>query len=80
MKQAKTQYEVVKGIVVDKKIRFGKPVIAGTRVPVDVVLGKLAGGMSFQEVIKEYDLTKTDILNALNYAARLISKESIIAV
>lgn len=78
MKANKTQYEMTRGIVVDKKIRFGKPVIKGTRVPVDLIIGKLAGGMTFQEVIKEYGLTKTDLLNALNYAARLISKENII--
>ena len=31
-------------IVVDKNIRHGKPVIRGTRVPVDILLGSLAGG------------------------------------
>jgi len=33
--------EVAPRIVVDEKVRFGRPVIAGTRVPVDVVVGKL---------------------------------------
>ncbi|RLI83526.1 hypothetical protein DRP04_01110, partial [Archaeoglobales archaeon] len=37
-------------IVIDSKIRHGKPVIRGTRVPVDVILGSLAGGMSVEEV------------------------------
>ncbi len=37
--------EIAHRIVVDEKIRFGKPVIEGTRVPVDLILGKLAGGI-----------------------------------
>ena len=31
-------------IVIDKDIRHGKPVIRGTRVPIDIILGALAGG------------------------------------
>ncbi|MEE9150364.1 MAG: DUF433 domain-containing protein [Thermoplasmata archaeon] len=34
-------------IIIDKNIRHGKPVIRGTRVPVDIILGSLAGGMSY---------------------------------
>jgi uncharacterized protein (DUF433 family) len=37
-------------IVVDERVRFGKPLIEGTRVPVDVVLGKLAAGLAAEEV------------------------------
>ena len=39
-------------IVVDERVRFGKPVIEGTRVPVDVVLGKLAAGMTSEAVAR----------------------------
>ena len=35
--------EIAPRIVVDEQVRFGKPVIEGTRVPVDLVVGKLAG-------------------------------------
>ncbi len=45
-------------IVVDQRVRFGKPVIKGTRVPVELVVGKLAGGMTIEEVMAEYDLNK----------------------
>jgi uncharacterized protein (DUF433 family) len=62
--------EIAPRIVVDEEVRFGKPVIKGTRVPVELVVGKLAGGMTFEEVMKEYDLTKRDILAALDYAAK----------
>jgi uncharacterized protein (DUF433 family) len=57
--------EIARDIVVDAKVRFGKPVIKGTRVPVDLVVGKLAGGMTVETVMKEYDLKRKDILNAL---------------
>ena len=40
--------EIAPRISVDERVRFGKPVIAGTRVPVDLVLGKLAGGMTYE--------------------------------
>ena len=62
--------EIAPGIEVNEKLRFGKPVIKGTRVPVDLILGKLAGGMTYEEVMAEYDITKEDILSALRYASR----------
>jgi len=72
--------EIAKRIVVDEKIRFGKPVIKGTRIPVELVVGKLAGGMSFEEIMHEYDLAKPDILAALHYAAEVLSQEHVRAV
>jgi uncharacterized protein (DUF433 family) len=69
--------EIAPGIVIDREVRFGKPVIKGTRVPVDLVIGKLAGGMTTEEVMKEYDLQKEDVLNALSYAAELMREEEI---
>lgn len=62
-------HEIAPRIVVDEAIRFGRPVIRGTRVPVDLVVGKLAGGMTMDEVAAEYDLAGQDILAALAYAA-----------
>ncbi len=69
--------EIAPRITVDEKVRFGKPVIKGTRVPVDLVLGKLAGGMKIEEVMEEYGITKEDILAVLNYAAKVLSREEI---
>jgi uncharacterized protein (DUF433 family) len=40
-------------IVLDPMICHGKPVIRGTRVPVTIVVGSLAGGMTFDEVQRE---------------------------
>jgi uncharacterized protein (DUF433 family) len=64
-------------IVVDPKVRHGKPVIKGTRVSVDIILGSLAGGMSVEEVADEYGITRDDVLAAIEYAAKLISMEEI---
>jgi uncharacterized protein (DUF433 family) len=69
--------ELAPRITVDKAVRFGKPVIKGTRVPVDLVLGKLAGGMTYEEVIAEYGILKEDILAALDYAAKHLSEEEV---
>ena len=67
-------------ITTDPNIVLGKPVIKGTRVPVDLILGKLAGGMTYEEVMAEYELTKEDILAALDYAAKHLSDEEVRAV
>ena len=63
-------------IVIDpKKICHGKPVIRGTRTPVAIVVGSLAGGMSFEDVQREYDLTIEDIRAALKFAGELVDQE-----
>ena len=64
-------------IIIDPEIRHGKPVIKGTKVPVDVILGSLAGGMSVEEVAKEYGISKEDVLAAIEYAAKIVAKEEI---
>ena len=51
----------------DKKVRFGKPIIKGTRMTVDEVLGALAGGMTYEEIEKEYGVKKEGVLAALNF-------------
>ena len=55
----------------------GKPVIKGTRVPVDVVLGSLIGGMTYEEVEKEYGVKRDDIIAAIEYAAKFVIGEEI---
>lgn len=64
-------------ITIDPKVKFGKPVIAGTRVPVDLIVGKIAGGMTIEEVEKEYDLTRKQVLAALGYAADIVASEEV---
>jgi uncharacterized protein (DUF433 family) len=58
-------------IVIDPEIQHGKPVIRGTRVPVARIIGGLAGGMTKDEIMREYEVTEEDIEAALSYAARM---------
>ena len=69
--------EIAPRINVDEKVRFGKPVITGTRVSVDLILGKLAGGMTYEKVMVEYEITREDILAAFDYAAKTLASEEI---
>ncbi|MCL0036055.1 DUF433 domain-containing protein [Dehalococcoidia bacterium] len=69
--------EIAPGVEVNERIRFGKPVVKGTRVPVELILGKLAGGMGFEEVMREYEITLEDILAALDYASKVVGQEQI---
>jgi uncharacterized protein (DUF433 family) len=62
-------------VVIDPGTCHGKPVIRGTRTPVAVVVGSLAGGMSFEEVMAEYDLTIEDVRAALKFAGELVEQE-----
>ena len=62
----------------DPEIAHGKPVIEGTRVPVEKVLGSLAGGMDAGDVAEECGLEREDILAAIGYAARMLAEEDII--
>ena len=64
-------------VIIDQEIRHGKPVIKGTRVPVDVILGSLAGGMEIQEIADEYGIDKKDMQAAIEYAAKIVAKEEI---
>jgi len=57
-------------IIRDAGIRFGKPCIKGTRIAVCDVLGWLAAGMSFDEIIDDFpELTEFDIRACLAFAA-----------
>lgn len=63
-------------VILDPNICHGKPVIRGTRVPVTIVVGSLAGGMTFEEIQREYDLTAEDIRAALKFVSELAEQES----
>ena len=67
--------KIVERIVIDPRIQHGKPVIRGTRVPVARVIAELAGGMTREEVMREYDITAEDVAAALAYAADLVEAD-----
>jgi uncharacterized protein (DUF433 family) len=56
-------------IVIDPKIHHSKPVIRGTRVPVERIIGSLDGGMLREVIIQEYGITEEDINAALAFMA-----------
>ncbi|MFM8330496.1 MAG: DUF433 domain-containing protein [Candidatus Methylumidiphilus sp.] len=63
-------------IQIDPTSCHGRPFIQGTRVPVSIVVGSLAAGMAIEDVQREYDLTRDDILAALAFANDLVQQES----
>jgi uncharacterized protein (DUF433 family) len=66
-------------ISVDPNIHFGKPCIAGTRIPVQNVLELVREGIAFQEIIRDYypDLEQEDIRACVQYAMDVIAAEDI---
>jgi uncharacterized protein (DUF433 family) len=57
-------------ITIDPKIMGGKPVITGTRIPVDKILRELGNGLSYDDMLREYPrLTRADLLAAQRFAA-----------
>lgn len=53
------------------KIMMGKPVVAGTRITVELILEKLAAGESIEQLLAEYlTLTEESVYAALDFAAQ----------
>ncbi|MDZ7363108.1 MAG: DUF433 domain-containing protein [candidate division KSB1 bacterium] len=68
-------------IFLNPKIMVGKPVIRGTRIPVELIIKMLAQGISEKEILREYPrLKKDDIKAALAYAAIVLGNEEVFAV
>lgn len=58
-------------IQLDPAIMMGKPVIAGTRITVELILEKLAAGESVDQILESYPrLTRESVLAALDFAAQ----------
>ncbi len=66
-------------ITVDTKVHFGKPCVAGTRIPVENVLELVYQGIPFKEIVEKYypDLEIEDIKACIEYAIELIRSEEI---
>lgn len=68
-----TAETLINRIEINPKVLFGKPVIRGTRISVEQILGMLAGGMTTEEIIEDFPhLTERDIRAAVFYATELI--------
>jgi len=66
-------------IIVNSRIHFGKPCVAGTRITVQSVLELIDDGLSFAEIAKDYypALQEDDIHACLRYAIALVAAEDI---
>ena len=68
-------------IEIDPKVMLGKPVIRGTRIPVELVLRKLAEGATEADLLDAYPgLTREDIQAAIGYAADTLANEETLIV
>ena len=63
-------------IVSDPNILVGKPVIKGTRISVELILGWLANGWTYEQLLEAYPhITREDILGVLAFAAERLREE-----
>lgn len=64
-------------IAVDPNVHFGKPCVAGTRIPVRDVLELLQAGHSFETIVTDYypDLEEADVQACVQYAIDTIDAE-----
>jgi uncharacterized protein (DUF433 family) len=63
-------------IISDPKIMMGKPVVAGTRITVELILEKLASGEPIEQIVEAYPrLTRDSVLAALEYANRVLRSD-----
>ncbi len=68
-------------ITLDPQVLAGKPIIKGTRISVELVIGLLAQGWTQAEVLENYPgLSREDILACLGYAADIIEEERVFPV
>lgn len=65
-------------IVVDPHVLVGKPVVRGTRLAVEFILGLLAGGWSYEDILGNCPgLTREDIQACLAYATEVVRSERV---
>ncbi len=68
-------------ISIDPDVLVGKPVIKGTRLSVEFIVGLLAQGWSVDDVLDEYDhITRDDVLACLAYAHELLAEEKLYSI
>lgn len=67
-------------ITSDPAVLVGKPVIKGTRISVELILGWLANGWTYEQILESYPhITREDILAALAFAEEMMRDEQYIA-
>lgn len=66
-----TRDELLNRISIDPRVCFGKPCVRGRRIWVSLVLDFLASGMTTEDVMREYDLQREDVLACIAYGAEM---------
>jgi len=70
---------IIDRIEINPDVMLGKPVIRGTRVPVELIIRKLAEGATEADLLDAYPrLTRDDVRAALAYAADSLAHETIV--
>ncbi len=68
-------------VVIEPDLHHGDPCIKGTRIPVSVIVGSLADGLSYDQIRAEYpQLTLEDIQAALAYAAEVVHQDLFVPI
>jgi uncharacterized protein (DUF433 family) len=68
-------------IVCDPAVMMGKPVVAGTRITVELILEKLANGESVEQIVQAHPrLTAQSVLAAIDYAKRVLNSDEVYPV
>ena len=68
-------------IEVNPRVMLGKPVIRGTRIPVELLLRKLADGATEADLLEAYPrLTRDDLHAAMRYAADTLAHEQVVFI
>jgi uncharacterized protein (DUF433 family) len=67
-------------IAINPKVMGGKPVIKGTRVPLQTIVGAPAAGDDIQTVCQEFRLEEADVRAALAYATEVLKDERVYAL
>ncbi len=72
---------VYERIAIDPKVMSGKPVIRGTRIPVELIVRMVGQGIGDEEILREYPrLAREDILAAVSYAADVVAGEDVFTI
>jgi uncharacterized protein (DUF433 family) len=71
--------ELLSRITINSSVMVGKPVIKGTRLTVQFILGLLAHGASYEEILSEYEgLSREDILACILFASQTLDWTSFV--
>jgi uncharacterized protein (DUF433 family) len=68
----------IQTIVSDPSVMTGKPVVSGTRITVELILGEIAAGQTFDQILVSHPrLTRQGILAAVDYAVKVLEMDEV---